>query len=88
MINDNEIIDRARDFEMAPDVEIYVQRLQKDGILTKLSAEDNLNAETIQNTSLKKMCDIFVEETREKIESGEGIIFGNSATIMYKCRNS
>jgi len=83
MANDNEIIVRAKDFEIAPDVEMYVDKLRKNGTLEKLSQEGNLNAETIKNTSLGKMCDIFVEETGNKMEIGDIIIFGNEGTFEF-----
>lgn len=81
MVNDDEIIVRARDFELAPDVEMYVDKLRKDGTLEKLSQEGNLNVETIKNTPLGKMCNIYAEETGKKMEIGDIIIFGNEGTF-------
>lgn len=81
MANDTEIIVRARDFEIAPDVELYVEKLRKNGTLEKLSHEGNLNAETITNTALGKMCDIFAEEVGKKLEISDIIIFGNEGTF-------
>lgn len=54
MANDTEIIVRTKDFELGPDVEIYVQKLQKDGTLDKLSEEGNLNAESLKKNSIGK----------------------------------
>ncbi|MBC8251595.1 MAG: hypothetical protein H8E89_08420 [Candidatus Nitrosopelagicus sp.] len=81
MTNDNEIIVRARDFKMGPDVEHYVETLKKNGTLEKLSQENNLNVESIKNTSLGKMCDIFAEETGHKLEVSDIIIFGETGTF-------
>ena len=81
MTNDSEIVIRTRDFELGPDVELYVQRLSKDGTLERLSKENNLNAETIKNSPLSKMCDIFVEDGTKLLQAGDVIIFGHYGTF-------
>ena len=81
MANKVEFVIRARDFEIAPDVELYVEKMSKNGTFEKLSQENNLNAETIRNTSLGKMCNIFVEESGKLLEAGDIIIFGDTATF-------
>ena len=81
MTNDVEIVVRARDFEIAPDVEHYVETLKKKGILEKLSQEGHLNVESIKNTSLGKMCDIFTEDVGRKLEVSDMIIFGETGTF-------
>lgn len=81
MTKDNQIVVRARDFELGPDVEMYIQNMKKNGILEKLSNEGNLNAETLKNTNLGKMCDVFVEEMGKTLKSGDILIFGDDATF-------
>ncbi|WP_428325654.1 hypothetical protein [Nitrosopumilus sp.] len=81
MVNDSQIVVRARDFEIAPDVEHYVETLKKNGTLEKLSKEDNLNVKSIKNTSLSKMCDIFTEEIGCKLEVSDIVIFGETGTF-------
>ncbi|MCE2507135.1 MAG: hypothetical protein J4F36_11870 [Nitrosopumilaceae archaeon] len=55
--------------------------MKNNGTLEKLSGEGNLNAETLKNTSLGKMCDIFVEEVGKSLKSGDVLIFGDEATF-------
>jgi len=65
MTNDSEIVVSVRDFEVGPDVEHYIQTMKNNGTLEKLSGEGNLNAEALKDTSLGKMCDIFVENVEK-----------------------
>lgn len=81
MTNDNQIVIRAREFKMGPDVEHYLQKLKKDGTLKKLSEEGNLTVDSIKNTSLGNMCDIFEESFGMKMEPGDILIFGDSANF-------
>jgi len=81
MTNEEEIVIRAKDFEMGPDVELYIRKMKTDGTLEKLSQERNLNTNTLKNTSLGKMCDIFPETVGRRLESGDVIIFGNFGTF-------
>lgn len=81
MVNDEKIIIRTRDFKMGPDVELYVQSMKKNGILENLSKEKNLNAETLRNTPLEKMCDIFDEKVGKSLQSGDLIIFGETGNF-------
>ena len=81
MVNDVEIVVRARDFEMGPDIELYIQTMKNDGTLERLSGEGNLNAETLRKSSLGRSCDIMVEETGKQLEVSDVIIFGNTGTF-------
>ena len=81
MANDNELVIRTRDFKLAPDVESYVQNLSNDGTLERLSKEANLNADTIRNMPLGKICDIFVERASKGLLPGDVIVFGNYGTF-------
>lgn len=74
---DNEIVIRAREFELSPDVEHYVQHLKDNGTLEKLAKEDRLTVDELQKTSLGKMCDIFAENIDHDMESGDIVIFPN-----------
>ena len=55
--------------------------MQSNGTLEKLSSEGNLNTETIKNTSLGKMCDIFSEDVGKSLKSGDILIFGDEVTF-------
>lgn len=81
MTNDGEIIIRVKDFEMSPDIELYIQSMKNKGTLEKLSNEGNLNVETIQKSLLGKSCDIMVEKIGRRLESGDIIIFGDTGTF-------
>ena len=74
----NEIIVRARDFEILPDVEHYVQHLKDNGTLEKLTKENKLTATELKKLPLSRMCDIFEENVGGIIESGDIIIFSDT----------
>lgn len=80
MVNDDQIVLRAKDFKMGPDVENYVQKLKKDGTLLKLSKEGNLTVDSLKKTSLGRTCDIF-QESVGLMDPGDVLIFGDSATF-------
>ena len=81
MANNDDIIVRAYDFKMLPDVELYVEMLSKKGTLEKLSKENDLNVEAIRDMPLGKMCDIFTGDAGKRLEPGDIIIFGKTATM-------
>ena len=81
MSNTYQIVIRSRDFKAIPDVEYYVQKLKNDGILDNLSKESNLTVEKLKNTHLGYMCDIFEETVGTKMEPGDILIFGDTATF-------
>jgi len=88
MTNDYVIVIRTRDFKMGPDVENYVQTLKNNGTLDRLSKEGNLNLKSIKNTSLGKMCDMFDGFPKDKMQSGDIIIFGDSTAFYVQTGGS
>lgn len=81
MTNDDVIIIRARDFKMAPDVEIYIQKLFKDGVLSELSKQRDLNVGEIKKMPLGKVCDIFEQKPGMDFMASDILINGETGTF-------
>ena len=81
MVNDDQIVLRPKEFKMGPDVENYVQKLAKDGTLAELSKNGNLTVDSLKNTALGRLCNIFEETVGIKMEPGDILIFGDSASF-------
>lgn len=75
--DDSDIIIRAKNFEDMPDVEMYIQKLESNGMLKKLAEEKKLTVDELKTLPIDRLAEVFYQKNQE-LESGDVIIFVNS----------
>ncbi len=73
---------RAKNFKDLPDVENYVNILQKKGILKKLANEKKLTINELKKFPVSRLCNIF-EVGNLELEIGDIIIFESSGNHQF-----
>jgi len=71
----DDLIIRTKNFKNLPDFENYVQGLQSKGFFKNLIDNGKFTVEEIRKLPISRGCDIFFLNEKQKLETGDIIIF-------------